>query len=133
MSVQVDWFDAEKKDIVRYEFVGTWTWDDLYAAMNEVNNLLATVDHMVYVIVDFRQGRGVPGGALTHMRSGTMRAADNWGGGVFLGINSFLQALVNTFIKMYPRLGERYHTASSLEEALMIIDVWRSKLLDKAT
>ncbi|MBZ0281837.1 MAG: hypothetical protein K8L97_13945 [Anaerolineae bacterium] len=129
MSVQADWFDPEQKNIIRYEFVGSWTWDDLYAAMNQVNTLMASVDHTVYIIIDFRQGRGVPGGALTHMRSSTMRAADNWGGGVFLGINTFLQALVSTFIKVYPRLGDRYHTAKTLEEALTIIDVWQSKAL----
>ncbi len=129
MSVQANWFDAEQKKIIRYEFEGAWTWDDLYAAMNQVNTLMASVDHTVYIIIDFRQGRGVPGGALTHMRSSTMRAADNWGGGVFLGINTFLQALVSTFIKVYPRLGDRYHTAKTLEEALTIIDVWQSKAL----
>lgn len=127
MGIQVDWFDAEQKNIVRYEFIGSWTWDELYNAVNQVNTLMASVDHTVYVIVDFRQGRGVPGGALTHMRSSTMRAADNWGGGVFLGINTFLQALVGTFIKVYPRLGERYQTADSIEHAIAIIDEWRSK------
>lgn len=133
MSVQADWFDTEQKNIIRYEFVGSWTWDDFYTAMNHVNELMATVDHTVYIIIDFRQGRGVPGGALTHMRSNTLRAADNWGGGVFVGINGFLKAIVNTFVQVYPRLGNRYQTAESIEEAVMVIDVWQSRTLTRTT
>ena len=58
MGVVVDWTDAEKK-IIRYDFPGEWTWDDLYAAMNRVNEMMATVPYNVYIVISFEHSRGV--------------------------------------------------------------------------
>jgi hypothetical protein len=125
MAVVVDWTDPDKK-IVRYDFPAQWTWDELYDAMNQVNEMLATVPHMVYVIISFENSNGLPPGALTHLRIGTLKAASNWGGGVFIGVSSLLTALLKTFTLLNKKLGERYAIAKTTDEALEIINRWRS-------
>jgi len=126
MGVVVDWTDAEKK-VIRYDFPGQWTWDDLYNAMNQVNEMMATVPYKVYVVISFERSKGIPPGALTHMRIGTLKAAPNWGGGVFIGVSSLLTALLNTFKIINKSLGERYDIAKNDEEAMTIINKWREK------
>jgi hypothetical protein len=124
MSVIVNWIDNEKK-IIRYDFPAQWTWGDLYKAMNQVNEMMATVPHNVYVVISFENSRGIPSGALTQMRIGTLKAAPNWGGGVFVGVNSLMTALLNTFTLLNKKLGERYAIAENTDKAMTIINKWR--------
>ncbi len=124
MGVVVDWTDAEKK-IIRYDFPDQWSWDDLYNAMNRVNEMMATVPHTVYVVISFEKSKGIPPGALTHMRIGTLKGAPNWGGGVFIGVSTLLKALLNTFTLINKKMGERYAIAQSQDEAMNIINKWR--------
>jgi hypothetical protein len=124
MGVIVSWTDDEKK-IIRYEFPGQWTWDDLYNAMNQVNEMMASVPYNVYVVISLEHSRGIPPGALTHLRIGTLKGAPNWGGGVFIGMSSLLTALLNTFTTLNKKLGERYAIAKNDEEAMAIINKWR--------
>ncbi len=124
MGVIVNWTDSEKK-IIRYDFPAQWTWDDLYNAMNQVNEMMASVTHNVYVVISFQQSKGIPPGALTHLRIGTLKAAPNWGGGVFIGVSSLLKALLNTFTLLNKKLGERYAIAKDDEDAMAIINKWR--------
>ena len=124
MGVVVDWTDTEKK-IIRYDFPGQWTWDELYAAMNQVNEMMATVPYNVYVVISFERSKGIPPGALTHLRIGTLKAAPNWGGGVFIGVSTLLTALLNTFTLINKKLGDRYAIAKDNEEAMAIIRKWR--------
>lgn len=124
MAVAVEWTDTEKK-IIRYDFPAQWTWDDLYSAMNQVNEMMASVPHNVYVVISFAHSKGIPPGALTHLRIGTLKAAPNWGGGVFIGVSSLLTALLNTFTLLNKKLGERYAIAKDNEDAMMIINKWR--------
>jgi hypothetical protein len=56
-----------------------------------------------------------------------LKAAPNWGGGIFVGVSSFLTALLNTFTTINKKLGERYATAKNDEEAMAIINRWREK------
>lgn len=124
MSVTVDWFN-EEKTIIKYQFEGQWKWEELYIALQQVDVMMNSVQHTVYIIVDYQKSSGVPAGALTHLRSSTMKAAPNWGGGVFIGISSLVQALLNVFTSLNKKLGERYATAKNMETAYSIIQGWQ--------
>lgn len=126
MGVIVNWTDDEKK-IIRYEFPGQWTWDDLYNAMSQVNEMMASVPYNVYVVISLEHSKGIPPGALTHLRIGTLKGAPNWGGGVFIGMSSLLTALLNTFTTLNKKLGERYAIAKTDDEAMAIINKWRER------
>lgn len=120
MGIKVNWYDKDKT-IVRYEFEGQWRWDDLHEAIKQVNALLESVNHPVYIIIDVTEGTIVPAGAFSHMRMRSMNAAPNWAGGIFVGMNTFLKTLITTFIKVYPKLGERYAVCNTMDEALAVI------------
>lgn len=126
MGVTVGWTNDEKK-IIRYEFPAQWTWDELYGAMNQVNAMMASVPYNVYVVISFEQSKGIPPGALSHLRIGTLKGAPNWGGGVFIGMSSLLTALLNTFTSLNKKLGERYAIAKTDDEAMAIINKWRER------
>ncbi len=130
MSIPVDWLDADKK-VIYYDFPTQWTWDDLYVAMGEVNEKLSSVPYNVYVIISYEKSKGIPSGALTQLRIGTMKGAPNWGGGVFIGVNSMVKALLNTFTMINKKLGERYAIAQDRDDAIRIIQTWRDKEHDK--
>ena len=55
----------------------------------------------------------------------TLKAAPNWGGGVFIGVSSLMTALLNTFTLLNKKLGERYAIAKTTEDAMVIINKWR--------
>lgn len=132
MSIVVDWLDADKK-IIYYDFPAQWTWDDLYSAMTQVKDMMATVPYNVYVVIDYEKSQGMPPGALTQLRVGTMKASPNWGGGVFIGVSALVKTLLNTFTTINKRLGERYSIAKDREEALAIIDKWRENEAQRLT
>ncbi|MEZ4670385.1 MAG: hypothetical protein R3E39_20960 [Anaerolineae bacterium] len=129
MAVAVDWLNDDQT-ILKYEFDGQWTWNELYAALQQVDMMMNSVEHTVYVIIDYQGSQGIPPGALTHLRSSTMRAAPNWGGGVFIGISSLVESLLNIFTNLNRKLAERYATAANIEEALSILQNWKA---NKAT
>jgi hypothetical protein len=129
MPIHVKWHN-EARTIIRYEFEGVWTWDDLYAAIRDVNTMMGSVPYRVDVIITMFNSRTVPSGALVHMRSGSTRAASNWGMGVFVGNNPLVKALLTAFTKVYPRFNQRYAIAASLEEAEALITSRRDEKLE---
>ncbi len=126
MPIIVSWFN-EEKTIASYQLVGRWTWDDLYAAVQESRAMVMGVNHPVYFIIDVTKNHSVPPGALTHLRSITAGVSPNWKMGVFVGVNTFVETLLKTFIKVYPKFGERYTIASTIEEAQAFIATEQSR------
>ncbi len=124
MTIVVDWLDAEKK-VVYYDFPEQWSWDDLYSAMSQVKDMMSTVPYNVYVVINYEKSKGIPPGALTQLRVGTMKASPNWGGGVFIGVSAIVKTILKTFTTINKKLGERYAIAESREAALAIIQKWR--------
>ncbi len=122
MPITVNWFN-EEKTILRYYFEGDWTWADMDAAIARANALLASVDHRVDVLIDIRASQWMPSdGALSYLRRATLNAADNWGMGVFVGLSPLMQATLGIFARVYRTLGARYAAASSVAEAVSIIE-----------
>lgn len=120
MPITIDWYDVEKT-ILRYEFTGQWSWEELHQAMDEVQEQMASVSTRVDVIIDVSQSKRIPAGALSQMRGGTLKASENWGMGVFVGTGTFLNALLTTFSRVYPKMGQRYQSASTTAEAYQLI------------
>jgi hypothetical protein len=121
MSITASWFDAEKR-IICYAMVDEWTWDELKSVAAEVDRMIRSVPHRVDVIIDFSQSLGEPPHSmLSHLRSGPLNSAGNWGGGVFVGVTPFLQVVLKTFIRVEPELASRYCIAHTPDEARMVI------------
>ena len=121
MTITTRWYDADKT-IACYDFVGAWTWEELAAAIAEIEVMLKSVPHRVDVIIDFSKSPGEPPrGILSHIRGKTLSALENWGGGVFVGFSPFLRVLFNTFKRLEPSVGNYYAIADNVEDARAVI------------
>ena len=68
MPIKIAW-DNDEKTVLRVNAVDRWNWNDFHKNMRVATFWLDTVDHVVEVIVDFRQSAKLPAGALGHIRS----------------------------------------------------------------
>jgi len=119
MPVRVIW-DNEEKNIVRYVFEGKWTLDQLYATMEEEDQMMAAVTHRVDVIVDFQNSGAIPDRLLANFPKifeSSAASRPNVGMTVIIGAAGFAEMLANIFSKVFSRM----LTASTLEEARAIL------------
>ncbi len=121
MPVNVLWDDENTKTIIRCDYVGKWTWDDVFVAMEEVNRLIANAPHPVSIIHNLIDSVGIPGRAITQARKFTEMLPQNWDLSVVVGSGLFAELLVNVFGKLYRKLGQHYRTAPNLDKARALI------------
>ena len=121
MSVRVYWED-EGRTIVRYDFDGLWSWDELYTAYYEAIAMETSVEHRVDVILDLRRSGRVPGNALLHVKNFSDRQPVNIGLSVFVTSNSFLVSLYNVGVKFYSKIGHYFRVAPTIEAAHAMIE-----------
>jgi hypothetical protein len=105
--------------ILIFEFSGSWTWEEFYVVRREADALLDTLDYVVDLILDFRQGPDLPSSAFTHLRTNIAHKHLRQGIIVVLGVNTNLKAISDTLVKIYPRLNYLIpRMARTLEEAI---------------
>jgi hypothetical protein len=126
MGLKATWFDTENS-IILYEFEGQWTWDDLDVLIGQANVMTNSVAHRVDTIIDLEGNQGMQAGALLRFRTLTVKAPANWGMAVFVGANEYVENLLITLTKVFPKIGERYVTARTIDKARGIILERRSK------
>lgn len=120
MPVHIVW-DDDDRTIIRYDYEGRWTWEELYIASKQVPDMFSAVSHSVDVIHNLTGSRGLPGGALSHANRLSTQLPDNWGVSVVAGSNMFVSGMLNVFRKIYRQFGERYFTTTTLEEAYALL------------
>jgi hypothetical protein len=107
MTVSVKW-DNDSRTIITVEFATHWTWDELYAALDEVNLMIDKLDYVVDVIEDWRLSPRLPVSAFAHARNLVRKMHPRLGTIIYVGMNAIVRALWNGAIKVYPHmLGER--------------------------
>ena len=118
MGITVLW-DNPDQSIIRFVYVGSWSFGDLFDAMQEARNLMDTVDHPVHGIIDMRESKLIPNGTLSLARNVTMRKHPNQGKSVIVGANGFVRTLYDVYRKVYRTTFDEsaYSFASTLEEA----------------
>lgn len=124
MAVEILW-DNDEKTILRYQVNGRWTWDEFWSAFNQSLRMTDEVDHMV----DFIFGdadiaiRSLPPGLLTQLGAVVRRRHPRAGTTVFLASerSSVRTVWYRLAIKMYPRIGEKYAFATTLDEARALL------------
>src|SRR5258705_6013933 len=118
MAITVQW-DNPEQTIIRFEYSGQWTFRDLFDAMHEARNLMDSVGHRVHGIIDMRESKLMPNGALSLGRNVTMRKHPNQGKTVIIGANSFARTLYDVYRKVYRSTFDEsaYSFAATIEEA----------------
>lgn len=123
MPIQFSW-DNPEHTIVRYDFVGKWTWEELYETMHNSWDKVMQLPYVVDSISDFSQVHNVPPSAMTHLRSLSQNRPENTGMMVFVGANSYLTVMFQTFSKLFQTTLRRemnIQAAKTLDEARALL------------
>jgi hypothetical protein len=97
--IKVEWANQDK-NVVRWQFLDHWTWQEFYQAQREVDAMIDTVEGMVDGIIFTSSLQHIPPNALTHLRKILRQKHQRYGISIVIGARSFLTALLN----LLPRL-----------------------------
>jgi hypothetical protein len=100
MGIKASW-DNEDHTILRFNYEGSWTWDDLHNALSQGHAMMRTETHTVDVLIDVSQSRLIPSGALARGKHIDDIKPDNHGMTAVVGANTFMQGLYDLFRKIY--------------------------------
>lgn len=135
MSVIVEW-DHEEAAVVRQTFTGKWTWNELYTSLQEVDRLIRSVDHPVFLLIDMRKSMVLPSGALAHVRT-----LDRWHPNlqkiIAIGVNPLIRTMFGVVARVRPSMHEQIILVITLEDAFAVMNVlkrqvYRSDSVDPA-
>ncbi len=123
MPIHVEWHDEEKKVLIR-TVEGHWTWDEWYTARDEVESMMATVNHPVAIVIDFTGSRGMPPKAIGQFTTLMSNPPDNLDITVMVGMNRMIQRIYDVGEKIYSNLAEkrRITLVPSMDEAHALIE-----------
>ena len=118
MTVNVAW-DSEIEDVIVYQFLHKWTWDEFLLAFNEECLMAKAIGNRQYdVIGDTSQGATLPIGAgITHIYSVYKRYPKNWGITMIVTQNGFLRTMHKIGARVHPDAKNAFVVVSTLEEA----------------
>lgn len=100
MGILVNW-DSAEQTAVRYEFSAAWTWDEFFAALQQDDEMIASVSHTVHMILDFRQARTVPPNPGAQFRNVAQQVSDQLGLIIVVGNNMWFESVVQMFVKLF--------------------------------
>jgi hypothetical protein len=130
MPIQVFWED-DAQTIVRYNFEGTWTWDELYPAYYQAIAMEKSVTDRVDVILDMRDSGRVPANALLHIKNISEKQPPNIGLSIFVTTNAFVTSMYNMAIRVYSKVAYYFRITKTPEEALAMIAADRQPVPQK--
>lgn len=122
MSIQVDW-DNDAQTIIRYCFGSRWTWDDLFRALDTVEQMSASVPHQVDAIIDFSKADLMPSGSIFsfngQQQAQKLAKKANKARGIIViaGANAFIRTVFDTFRKFNPNAASGVHFSDSVTAA----------------
>ncbi len=130
MSVHVSW-DSDEKAVIRLDFVGEWTWEEVEQAVQTVHQMEESCTSQLAVIVDLTKSEHTPyGHILTHARNFASTASPNWSHiVVIVGANVVIEVISSKLPQIYPRFFKKtFLFASSIDEARQKLIEERQKL-----
>jgi|GEM_PF-3590556 len=131
MGITVDWYDSEQR-ILKFEVVGSWTWDDLYPQIDRSHELAASVAHdkLVHTIFDMLQAApNIPPNAISHLQKIAENQAPNAGVTVLVTQSRLVHYFYNLIMGPYQsvlfrsvnKLNYHFRISESVEQADFII------------
>jgi hypothetical protein len=130
----VRWYDAEHT-IVMCEIHHQWTWNDAYAALDELNQLSTSVSYGVYTIFHFLQSASsVPkGSAIPNLKNLVNTDQPNDQLTFFVGFSRLLEGLMNIAGNVYgiKNVKSKLRFVNSLDMALEQIQQHKSQQADQ--
>jgi hypothetical protein len=120
--IEVSW-DNPEKNIMRFNYKGKWTWEELAAALSNGRRLWETEgDGPVGTIIDVTSSSMIPQNAFTAGRN-MVKDTEFQHVSAVVGANAFIQHFHNVFNRIYggKLQNRRLFFVATLEEARRII------------
>jgi hypothetical protein len=124
MGIRVEWFDPAKQSIY-FCFEGTYTWDELFASIEEATGLLNTVDYRVNMVVDVTQSMHIPPVSPTKLQKVAQAATMNPDlirTGIVIGAIPYMQTMFDLYRRLYPRSAAKFQFVRTMTEARMLLE-----------
>jgi hypothetical protein len=102
MPINVHWDDTETKTVVRYEFLGKWTWSEYHIAINQAYEMVKDIPYTVNMILDFSKGDLLPANALSHFKSSMSHPPREFDYALVVTRSRFLESMVSIFRRLSP-------------------------------
>lgn len=122
MGINVVW-DNDEQTIIRYEFNGRWTWNDLFAALDKVQEMSTSVEHRVDAIIDLSRADLMPAGAFFSFdgRKNAQKLASKADAArgliAIAGANSFIRSIYDAFRSFNRSVSSGIHFADNAAQA----------------
>ena len=117
MGVEVSW-DNEDKTIIQIIYEGHWQWDELRAAVKQMNAMIDSVDHpAVHLISNRGEARWTPGKYAANAREILAMYHPRVGHWVGVVRNPIAREMFYAFSAMEGGVPYSYHYVNTLEEA----------------
>ncbi len=100
MPIVTVW-DNDEKTVLRHVYEKSWTWADFKANLMQCREMLDSIDYTADLIIDTRNGRTLPDGAMGSLGVLRMSTHPNLGKTVLVGTNLFISRLYNAFHRAY--------------------------------
>jgi hypothetical protein len=123
MTVNIDWHD-ESQQILRYDFIDKWTWEEYFAALSVGRSLMTTVPHFVCILNNMTSTTHLPDDFLTKARNVTGSRPLNTGRAVFASSDTFFVKVHATLGQLSPDWAQNYRREDTLEAALHHLQQW---------
>lgn len=120
MSVSVTW-DNDQQSIIRFQFADGWEWNEFHAAVQDAQDLLATVGHVVDIIADFQHTPFVPTETLARLAYVGSPSPINLGSIVLVGSKEFSTTTLAVFRSYYRTVAQSFEVAHSVERGRALL------------
>ncbi len=127
MGIRVFWEDDNQR-VIRWEFEGKWTWQEVYQASQESIALREQVGHAAVVLVDQRKAtNAVPAGAVHHLSNLIHMGRADRRLLVIVTPFEFYHQLARIVLGVYRELGRKIIMVRTMEEANAALEPYRSE------
>ncbi len=122
MPVQMRW-DNEEKTILVAAYVGSWTWEEFFAARDQANRQLDEVDHQVDIIHDWSQSGGFPHNIFANAKSLIPKMHPRTARNVHVGVSPYFMTMWQLFSRLYAAVAgeKKFVFVNTLDEARKIL------------
>jgi hypothetical protein len=124
-TVNLIW-DDEAETIIRIEFDNRWNWDDLYAAVTEINEWIEARNYPISIIAYPKGDLYMPPNVFMHLSNLPKFKHERSELAILVGNNGLVKNVFSVVTKVSASARELYNFASSLEEARSQIKEYRS-------
>lgn len=123
MAVQIYWQD-EPQHILRFDYHGTWSWEEHAAAQQTALAYMAAAPHEVCLLHDMRFSTQFPEDGMRKIRKMMVRLPSNTGCVVFITQDGFIIKLLLTLMQLYPGWSAHYIIQPTEAAALAYMAHW---------